>query len=60
MRIPFTKRTLSLQEGPVDKLVSVAKARFASFANKSTIPDLMQDPTRSFKSMRDLRNIYRY
>jgi hypothetical protein len=58
MKIPFTNRTLSLQEGPIEKLMSVAKARAASFSGSHTITDLMQDPNRTFRKMRDLRNMY--
>ncbi len=59
MRIPFTNRTLSIQEGPVEKLVSVAKARWASFTGSRTTTDLMQDPTRTFPHLRKLRNMYK-
>lgn len=59
MKIPFTNRTLSLQEGPIDKIVSVAKARFAAYSGSRTTTDLMQDPTRTFTHLRNLRNIYK-
>jgi hypothetical protein len=59
MKIPFTNRTLSLQEGPVGKVISVAKARFAAFKSGYTHTDLMQDPTRTFTHLRKLRNMYK-
>lgn len=53
MRITIGKRTLSLLEGPIDTLVTRAKAW-----NASTGLDLTQDPNRTFQRMRGLRNIY--
>ena len=49
----FIRRALSLLEGPVDNLITRAKAW-----NAPAGLDLTQDPTRTFKTMRDLRNIY--
>jgi hypothetical protein len=47
------RRALSLLEGPVDNLVTRAKAW-----NMKAGLDLTQDPTRTFRTMRNLRNIY--
>jgi hypothetical protein len=47
------RRALSLLEGPVDGLQTWAKAW-----NMKTGLDLTQDPTRNFRAMRNLRNIY--
>jgi hypothetical protein len=47
------RRALSLLEGPVDALITRAKAW-----NAPAGLDLTQDPTRTFRSMRNLRNIY--
>jgi hypothetical protein len=61
MRIDvFGKRLLSINEGPTEDVKSVAKARDWRIAGQGSmyIPDLTQDPTRSFKKMRDLRHIY--
>jgi hypothetical protein len=54
------KRLLSINEGPVEDVKSVAKARDWRIAGQGSmyIPDLTQDPNRTFKKMRDLRNIY--
>lgn len=61
MRIDvFGKRLLSINEGPTEDVKSVAKARDFRIAGQGSmyIPDLTQDPNRTFKKMRDLRNIY--
>ena len=49
----FIRRALSLLEGPVDNLTTRAKAW-----NAPAGLDLTQDPTRDFRTMRNLRNIY--
>jgi hypothetical protein len=49
----ITRRVLSLLEGPVDAVQTWAKAW-----NMKGGLDLTQDPTRTFRSMRNLRNIY--
>jgi len=61
MRIDvFGKRLLSINEGPTEDVKSVAKARDWRIAGQGSmyIPDLTQDPNRTFKKMRDLRHIY--
>jgi hypothetical protein len=53
MKITVFGRTLSLLEGPTDNVTTRAKAW-----NMRVIPDLMQDPTRTFQRLRGFRNIY--
>lgn len=61
MRIDILgRRVLSINEGPTEDVQSVAKARDFRIAGQGSmyVPDLTQDPTRTFKKMRDLRHIY--
>jgi hypothetical protein len=53
MKITAFGRTLSLLEGPVDNVTTRAKAY-----NSPAGLDLTQDPTRTFRAMRNYRNIY--
>lgn len=53
MKKSLLNRLLSLAEGSVEGAQTRARA-----SNQKSAVDLTQDPTRTFKSMRNLRNIY--